>query len=74
MTQTQTEAQRLADWLDAHANGPMAVQLKAAALLRRQDELLEQALQALNAAYNWQATTPILNSTIVAIRAHLEAK
>lgn len=43
---TQTEAQRLADWLDAHANGPMAVQLKAAALLRRQQEIIELAREA----------------------------
>lgn len=74
----QTEAQRLADALvrlaNLEANELADCMNEAAALLLRQDELLKQALQALNAAYNWQATTPILNSTITAIRAHRETK
>ena len=68
----QTEAQRLADALDALAYD------KAAALLLRQDELLKQALEALeNSHYDVGSETKqrlAVMDAITAIRAHREAK
>lgn len=81
MTQ-QTEAQRLADALVRLANleaNELADCLNdVAALLRRQDELLEQALEALeNSHYDVGSEEKQrlgVMDAITAIRAHREAK
>ena len=74
----QTEAQRLADELDAQWKAPTA----AAALLRRQDELLEQAFRALDYIVGASAPMtsqqeqcwPSMQAAITAIRAHRGVK
>lgn len=63
----QTEAQRLADILEKMPLGEC--DHEAAALLRRQDELLRQALEALETD-DWQKKM----QAAIAIRAHREAK
>lgn len=68
---TQTEAQRLADWLQANYE---ADEIDASsALLRRQDELLEQALEKFELIVDGEDYGKI-DGLITAIRAHLEAK
>lgn len=47
---TQPESLRLADWLDAHANGPWAAQKQAAAELRRLHSVNAELLEALKEA------------------------
>lgn len=72
----QTKAQRLADELEV-TNG-LFMKSEAAALLRRQDELLGQALEALeNSHYDVGSEAKQrlgVMDAITAIRAHLEAK
>lgn len=85
MTAPQTEAQRLADSIsrmDTFTGHQRSEIQKAAAELRRQDELLEQALVALG--YIVGASVPMtsqqeqcwpsLQAALTAIRAHREAK
>ena len=44
---TQTEAQKLADWLDAHSNSDYSKGVEAAAELRRLDAANAELLEAL---------------------------
>lgn len=69
----QTEARRLADWLDANSSGVYRPAADAAALLRRQDELLEQALEALEMLFPFEINVK-QQDAFAAIRKHLEAK
>lgn len=78
---TQTEAQRLADELEV-TNG-LFMKSEAAALLRRQDELLVQALKALELSRPapcgqsddlMEQERAAHRSIIIEIRAHREAK
>ena len=82
MAKQQTEAQHLADHLESDDIGP--VDHQAAALLRKQDELLRQALEALEAYQGFIDDAHILegqfhwldgiDATYAAMRNHLEAK
>ena len=87
MSTKQTEAQRLADWLDANSSGVYRPAADAAALLLRQEELLEQAelsCQLIVSAFD--ALAPVsparqeplqinaARQVIAAIRAHRESK
>ena len=89
MNKKQTEAQRLADELESTwCDESCVLENKAAALLRRQDELLGQALEALAALHDdarlvQQGTMAAFAMTlrmedaedaITAIRAHREEK
>lgn len=70
----QTEAQRLADALESTwCDESCVLENKAAALLRRQDELLEQALEALVGTL-MEDVSPRISAAITSIRAHREAK
>lgn len=81
---TQPEALRLAYECEQSGiewRAEVHTRLQAAAELRRlhaeneaKDALLRQAVEALQAAYGWQATTPMLDAAIAAIRQHLEGK
>lgn len=79
----QTEAQRLSAELESTwCDESCVLENRAAALLRRQDELLKQALEALDAVRsNMRMNAPQLAGKVwgfadevsAAIRAHLEA-
>lgn len=73
----QTEAQRLAELLD-HGHPLESEAKQAAALLRRQEELLEQALEALTIVRIHPDSTPleynICANALATIHAHREAK
>lgn len=83
MSTKQTEAQRLAGTLMRDVGSQLVNRKQAAALLLRQDELLKQALEALEASRrNMRDNAPHLSGkvwgfadeTITAIRVHREAK
>ena len=77
----QTEAQRLAEMVERYA-ASNTVTSQAAALLRRQDELLARALEALDYIVGASAPMtsqqeqcwPSMQAALTAIRAHREAK